>query len=205
VADDFRPRVLALQTRLPFVLGRPRRQHRVPRHAAVPPCYAAQRYELRSRQLRRKQSGNVQSVLSLALLETDDVRTLGGDPGGEFLPAQFERGLSSVLTIINRRTGTPEKSTAGIRDATAAASGNHAPSSLIWLPPSVRRHLNVTDDASSGRQWRRAWASGCSGGASVRLDAVVAEQVAQAVELTVHPQVLGDNGLDVYVGCPLVL
>ena len=34
-----------------------------------------------------------------------------------------------------------------------------------------------------GRLSWPGWASGCSGGAAVRLDAVLAEQVAQAVEL----------------------
>jgi hypothetical protein len=48
-------------------------------------------------------------------------------------------------------------------------------------------------------------ASSCSGGAAVRFDAVVAVQAAQAVELTVHALVLRDNGVDAYVGCPLVL
>ena len=47
--------------------------------------------------------------------------------------------------------------------------------------------------------------SGGSRGAAVRLDAVLAEQVAQAIELTVHPLVLRDNGPDIYTGCPRVL
>src|SRR5208282_6082828 len=47
--------------------------------------------------------------------------------------------------------------------------------------------------------------SGGAGGAAVRLDAVLAEQVAQAIELTVHPLVLRDDVPDVYPGCPLVL
>lgn len=52
---------------------------------------------------------------------------------------------------------------------------------------------------------RSARVSGGSRGAAVRLDAVLAEQVAQAIELTVHPLVLRDDGPDVYAGCPLVL
>ena len=43
------------------------------------------------------------------------------------------------------------------------------------------------------------------GGAAVRLDAVLAEQVAQPVELEVHPLVFGDDGLHVHAGGQLVL
>ena len=58
---------------------------------------------------------------------------------------------------------------------------------------------------------RNAWpirldrVSGGSRGAAVRLDAVLAEQAAQAIELTVHPLVLRDDGPDIYPGCPLLL
>ena len=47
--------------------------------------------------------------------------------------------------------------------------------------------------------------SGGAGGAVVWLDAVLAEQAAQAIELAVHSLVLRDDGPDVDAGRPLVL
>ena len=57
----------------------------------------------------------------------------------------------------------------------------------------------------NARQIRLDRVSGGLRGAAVRLDAVLAEQGAEAVELTVHPLVLRDDGLDVCPGCPLGL
>ena len=57
----------------------------------------------------------------------------------------------------------------------------------------------------SVRSLRSNAASGGSGGAAVGLDAVLAEQLVQPLELAVHALVLRDHRLDVHAGCPLPL
>jgi hypothetical protein len=113
VEPDFRLGVLALQPRLPLVLDGPPGQHGVPREVAVRPFYAAKRHGPRTRQRRRQPTGNVPSVLQAALLETDDIATLGGDQAASSFQRCSAGGLNSVLTVINRKTGVPEKPTLG--------------------------------------------------------------------------------------------
>jgi hypothetical protein len=48
------------------------------------------------------------------------------------------------------------------------------------------------------------WHSGSPGGSVVRLDAVLAEQLTQAIDLAVQPQVLTDNNLNVAIARQLV-
>ncbi len=55
------------------------------------------------------------------------------------------------------------------------------------------------------RSLRPDWASGGSGGAAVWLDAVLAEQVAQPVELAVQPLVSREHGLTAHADCELLL
>src|SRR5260370_7119018 len=74
---------------------------------------------------------------------------------------------------------------------------------LLAAGPGATRHRGrperkIADPGSRG-------VSGGAGGAAVRLDAVLAEQVAEAIELAVDSLVLRDDGPDVDAGRPLVL
>jgi hypothetical protein len=67
-----------------------------------------------------------------------------------------------------------------------------------FCAPAIRTYQNV-------RSLRPKWASGGSGGAAVWLDAVLAEQVAQPIELPVQPLVFREHGLTAHADCELLL
>ena len=91
-----------------------------------------------------------------------------------------------ILQVV--RDPDPNSSQTGIRRTGAARRSSR-------LSLACRGHGLLRPDRLSGG----------SRGAAVRLDAVLAEQAAEAVEFTVHPLVLRDDGPDIYPGCPLLL